>query len=345
MSDFSKKVEATVYNFAFGDAWGYVTEFKKFKDIVKKQYQVPEILKVSDDTQMGIYTMKAMKLMMQNGVDFSQIDDPVVADRIRVAFANAYVMFYYDKDNDRAPGMTCMSALENYIYSSQANGLEGSSKNDSLGCGTIMRTPWIGLLPLTRREMAGLAILHSQTTHGHALSWITSSVLTLMIDDLLHNKNTDDTDSSMFDHAVRIVDEIRDMNLVLLENYSLDLVNLKQRLETFAFSWNEITKVLREVNGEFVDVNRVFGEGWTADESLYNALGICSLYNNSSEIYSGIRRLVYTGGDSDSIAAIAGSIYGAKYGEFAVSKNELINSLEPRYQDELADMIEFISSN
>lgn len=344
MTDFSNKIDATVYNFAFGDAWGYVTEFKKFDNIVKNQYQAPPVLKVSDDTQMGIYTMRAMKLMAKYNVDFSKVDETETINHIRRSFANAHVMFYYDEDNDRAPGMTCMAALEAYVHSQQATGFEGSKNNNSLGCGTIMRTPWIGLLPLARREMAGLSVIQSQTTHGHPVSWIVSAILTLMIDDLLHEKNVDENDSSMFDHALRVIDELIDMDLAVLSAFVVDMQAVKSSLMLFANSWSDIAEVLQEMNSEFIDVNRVFGEGWTADESLYNAIGVCSFYNDSSQIYSGIRRLVYTGGDSDSIAAIGGAIYGAKYGEFAVSKNAIISSLEPRYRDELNKMVEFISS-
>lgn len=344
MTDFSNKIDATVYNFAFGDAWGYITEFKKFKNIVKNQYQAPRVLKVSDDTQMGIYTMQAMKLMMKHNVDFSKIDEIDTINHIRRSFANAYVMFYYDEDNDRAPGMTCMTALDTYVHSQQITGFEGSKNNNSLGCGTIMRTPWIGMLPLARREMAGLAVLHSQTTHGHPVSWIVSAVLTLMIDDLIHEKNVDENDSSMFDHAARVVDEIIDMNLSLLSEFVVEMKAVKSSLMAYVDSWDEIADVMQEMNGEFIDVNKIFGEGWTADESLYNALGVCSFYNDSSKMYSGIRRLVYTEGDSDSIAAIGGALYGAKYGEFAVSKNSITDSLEPRYRNELNKMVEFIRS-
>lgn len=344
MTEFSNKIDATVYNFAFGDAWGFVTEFKKFKNIVKNQYQPPTVLKVSDDTQMGLYTMQALKLMIKHDVDFSKIDEPKTINRIRNSFAKAYVMFYYDNDNDRAPGMTCMGALEAYIHSPQLRGDEGA-KNNSLGCGTIMRTPWIGLLPLGRREMAGLAVIQSQTTHGHPVSWIVSAVLTLMIDDLLHKKNVDENDVSMFDHAIRAIDEIIDMDLALLSEFVVEMRAVKASLTNFANSWDSIEEVLSEADQrDLVDVNRVFGEGWTADESLYNALGVCSLYDDPSLIYAGVRRLVYTEGDSDSIAAIGGALFGAKYGEFAVSKNSIISSLEPRYRDELNNMVEFIHS-
>ena len=344
MTDFYKRIESTVYNFAFGDAWGYVTEFKDFGDIVKNQYQPPAVLKVSDDTQMGLYTMQALKNMVKFDVDFSKIDDIETINLIRRSFANSYIMFYYDNDNTRAPGTTCMSALDAYIFSAQRTGLEGSDHNNSLGCGTIMRTPWIGLLPLERSEMAALAVIQSQVTHGHPVSWIISAVLTLMINDFLHEENIVDEDISMFDHAVRVIDEIIAMELFVLSDFEMELNNVKTSLSRFADNWEAIAELIEEQNGNFVDVNKIFGEGWTADESLYNALGVCSLYDDSSEIYSGIRRLVYTDGDSDSIAAIGGSLYGAKYGSLAVSKEQIVNSLEPRYDGELSHMIDFICS-
>lgn len=361
-----QQIEAAVYNFALGDAWGYVTEFKKFDDIKKNQYPMPSVLKVSDDTQMGLYTMKAIKTMSDNGVDFDNLDfrDEIVQDNIRNSFARSYLMFYFDEDNNRAPGMTCMTALEAYHYSSQITGLEGSLNNYSLGCGTIMRTPWIGLLPYSRETLANLAVLHSQTTHGDPAGWVVSAVLTLMINDYiqltldtvndssLHNivpafDSAFKDDNSMFDHALRIIEEIWQMNLDVLVDAEPDFLRITQQLLTYADHWGEIETTLVEVDDDFVDINAVFGEGWIATETFYNALGAVSLYSadSSENVLRGVKRLVYTNGDSDSIAAVGGVLWGVKSAVSATSTGEVLGSLENRYANELFEMTEFVKSH
>lgn len=342
-----KKIDATVYNFAFGDAWGYVTEFKKFKDIKKKQYPVPNVLKVSDDTQMGIYTMSAVKSMLnyKDSLDDYDYGDVFVQNRVRNSFARAYLMFFFDADNNRAPGMTCMSALERYHYSVQVTGLEGSVLNNSLGCGTIMRTPWLGLLPYSQNTLANLAVLQSQVTHGDPVGWIVSAVLTLMINDYIFNSENIHY-NNMFEHALHSVSRLDEMNLELLQEHHNAIQVVVNQLSVYNQHWDEIASVLAESHDDFVDLNAIFGEGWIADQTLYNALAAVNLYSDESSenIFKGIKRLVYTEGDSDSIAAVGGALWGAKTGITADEKENIMNNLEPRYKKELEDMVSFIKS-
>lgn len=345
---YDKHIDAAVYNFAFGDAWGYVTEFKKFEEIQDKQYPVPSVLKVSDDTQMGIYTMKTIEILRNSGMNFDNMDfsETHVQDTIRNSFANSYLAFYFDEDNNRAPGMTCMKALEAYYYSARKTGFEGGSKNNSLGCGTIMRTPWIGLLPYKRESLVNLSILHSQTTHGDPAGWISSAILTLMINDFMFNEeNTHETTSNMFSHALDSLHEIKNMNLSLLNGYEKEFNMLYGQLSLYLEHWDEINSVLPEMNDNFIDLNKIFGEGWIATETLYNALAAVNFYSeeSSESIYRGVKRLVYTNGDSDSIAAVGGSLWGVKSGLTPIPVEQIQQKLEKRYREELENLVDFIN--
>lgn len=344
-----KTIEAVIYNFAIGDAWGYVTEFMTFGEIITTQPLPPEVLKVSDDTQMGLYTMEAIKtifgLVEDGEVDLDLIGhDPGTTDFVRRIFADHYVKFSFDEDNNRAPGNTVMGALSEYIQSARVTGLEGAESNDSLGCGTIMRTPWIGLLPIRREDMVNFSILQSQTTHGHPGAWISSAVLTLLIDTLSRISEKDSEidvgNGAVFDLALSIIDEIYSMDLPLLEGTELEAERFREALKNFSEDWGVIEEELSEDSGRYKDLTVTFGEGWIATEALYCGIGATSLYRGDTA--KGIRRLVYTNGDSDSIAAIGGAIMGAIDGETVVPKRRLA-SFEPRYSEELSQLVEWIS--
>lgn len=335
-------ISSTVYSFALGDAWGYVTEFTSFAQNMRNEPPPPNPLVVSDDTQMGIYTLQAI---FNTEADLSRVHDDVSEQNVmRRDFADQYVQFYHDPDNNRAPGMTCMSAIREYIESPvKTTGLEGLS-NNSLGCGTIMRTPWIGLLPLERETLVTLSVLHSQTTHGDPAGWIASAIATLMTYDLFHDA-VPLGDRTLFDHAVRILREIETMHLQLLDAMEESFQQLYRELTYFSDNWS-FSKVSGGVITEHLvdpsyDVNETFGEGWIATEVLYNALGVVSFHNTAEEAWYGVQRLVYSSGDSDSTAAIAGAFYGALYGD-AWHRVQVQEQLEPRYRHELHEMIENI---
>ena len=337
----TENIASTVYSFALGDAWGYVTEFDNFEHNMATQPPPPNPLVVSDDTQMGIYTLQAI---FDTDADLSRVHENVDDQNImRKDFADQYVKFYYDEDNNRAPGMTCMSAIREYIESPvKETGLEGLS-NMSLGCGTIMRTPWIGLLPLERRTMVALSVLHSQTTHGDPAGWIASAIATLMTHDLL-NKNVELGEMPLFDHALSIVREIEKMDLNILSphEHGESFWHLVHQMTNFHRNWfsspvsgSTITDYLADSD---YDVNDTFGKGWIATEALYNALGVVSYHNSAEEAWHGVQRLVYSTGDSDSTAAIAGAFYGAYYGD-SWHEVDVASRLEPRYAKELEELI------
>lgn len=71
-----------------------------------------------------------------------------------------------------------------------------------------------------------------------------------------------------------------------------------------------------------------------------NALAAANFYR--SDALSGLKRLVYTNGDSDSLAAIGGSFMGARYGYDALG-TDFIGSLEPRYKYELGLVVDWFA--
>lgn len=339
----NSRIRSSVLLFALGDAWGSVTQDETdHQKMLAEPPAVPQELKVTDDTQMSLYTLEAIKTLRSRGVTFEGLaTDAGLQNAVRRAFADAYLEFAHDPDNNRAPGRTVMTALAAYEESmDKITGDEGAD-NSSLGCGTIMRTPWLGLLPYTRPTLMSLAVLQAQTTHGHPKGWASSAVLTMLISDLLYGKVSSPAEPELLFHAVKLIDEIREMDSNLVEAMSEDLTALENDLLGFAARWYAVERTLDPARDPQADVNDVFGEGWTADETLYNAVGVASLYTQETVIPA-IKRLVMTRGDSDSIAAVGGSIIGLQHPRNSAALNMIRERLEPRYRKELDAAAEFL---
>lgn len=358
------KVSSAVTLFAFGDAWGYVTEFMKYPEILKHQPEVPKVLKVSDDTQMSLYTMSALKTLLDEGIDLRQDYFDLAADAglqnyVRRLFAEEYVSWARDPDNNRAPGMTCLRAVSEYENIKDLDGIttgaEGAA-NASLGCGTIMRAPWIGLLPYDEKTVATLAILQAQTTHGDPVGWIVSAIAALLVRAGLEETEPQGTEGERFSQALSALDTVEALNTELTEHIRSSRVEgtdpfdkVRSALTGFRDSWTDIEDRLSSSHSEMTDITTVFGEGWIADEALYAPLGVLSLYGAASEesILMGIKRLIYTNGDSDSIAAVGGALFGAENTVGTVSTEtleQMTTLFEDRYRMEMESTISFINS-
>lgn len=335
LEEFQEKIKGVVYGSAFGDAYGFVTEFMDYKRIIQTQPQIPKLLKISDDTQMSIYTLQAAQSILGKNYDLEKLSKDINLQNVfRREFAQAHVRFYYDIDNNRAPGLTCMSALGNYIASNKETGREGSNTNNSKGCGTIMRAPWLGLIgTLTREEIFVISAIQSQTTHGHPASWLSSALTSVIIRDLFMSLVDLSKKHSLVTHAA-----------VILEEFSEEWYNLTgdtKTVQEFRVVLNHIKDTWYHFEEFSSDVTLFYGEGWTADEAFYTSIATASLYTDSPR--DGIKRLVYTNGDSDSLASIGGAFLGAinNYDSF---NYEIAENLEKRYQVELRECTDYLIS-
>jgi ADP-ribosylglycohydrolase len=336
--DYKERIRGAVYGTALGDAWGYITEFYKHKDIVNAMPDIPKRLVVSDDTQMSIYNIYAIQQALM-GYDLTQVmTDEYVRNSVRVIFANAHVMFYNDPDNTRAPGMTCMTALENYMKAPfHITGSEGGDTNQSKGCGANMRATWIGLLPYDRATIASLAIIQAETTHGGDDAGISAAITALMVKDLADGVVTPSGDGDLIRHAINLLDSMKDgsMGWTPWKNYAPGIEELRLLMLEAIAVWDLF------VHSDHYDddMTTYFGGGWVADEALINALAATDFYHDQA--IDGIERLVYTSGDSDSIAAIGGAFFGAAFG-YDVFEEDITGSLEERYTYELMDVVDFL---
>lgn len=340
----SDKLKGMIYGSALGDAWGYKTEFMTIDKILKEQPSVPGELIISDDTQMSIYNIRAIEEIFQN-YSFDELNsiasDESMQNSVRKVFAEHHMVWLVDPRNNRAPGMTCMSALEKYSRMSvKITGGEGAWGNNSKGCGTIMRAPWLGVLPLNRDTLVVLSILQSETTHGHSTASISSAVATLLVNDLFNeNHNLLGNDEALTIGA-KIVEEIKNMDIPLVQNSMNGIEEVEKAFVNASDQWDKFFHSQEEY-----DMTVLFGEGWVAEEALMDAVAAASLYSPSflNNSLQGIKRLVYTNGDSDSIAAVGGSFLGA-YNGYDSFDYPIEENIEEFYKEELAHVYNFLLS-
>lgn len=337
-------IKGAVYGLAFGDAWGYVTEFYPYSQLSHTRPLIPSPLVISDDTQMSLYVVDAITGLTLNNVFLPTpppglLNDEQVQNTVRKAFADEFVHFYNDPDNNRAPGTTCMTALSEYVQRTETmtpdkvTGLEGGH-NNSKGCGANMRAPWLGLLPYKRDRIAVLAVLQAQTTHGHPTGQVAAAVTALLVHSLAHKKIVL---SETLAHSFEILKELKSQvvsNVWIgaaagFQEVEAGLRNIEAKIEEY------------RANYETTDINSYVGEGWVAEEALFNAILAVTVFPNNFK--KAISELVYSNGDSDSIAAIGGAFWGAANGYEALYY-DVANNLEPRYQQETEAAVYFLTN-
>jgi ADP-ribosylglycohydrolase/protein-tyrosine phosphatase len=297
---------------AVGDGFGYAIEFDSLKTIKEKfgskGFVEPTYtdgkLVVSDDTQMTLFTVEAL---IRGINEFGEWDQDTMVKRVRSAYRGWLATQTGGKAHDgewelcnskalrhkRAPGNTCLSAL---IAGGQ--GTIERPTNDSKGCGAVMRTAPIGLLPNSDRNAAqrlGEAI--GALTHGHIDGWLPAGAVAGLIERLMKGNSLKSAVNAVWKH---------------LESYpSPEVAN---RYGTY-----RLLGLAAQLSAKFktrpIEAIRLLGEGWTGDEAL--AIAVYSAMS-SKNFCDTIRRAANHDGDSDTTASIAGQLYGAFKGVFSI---------------------------
>ena len=177
----------------------------------------------------------------------------------------------------RAPGRTCITALEAGRWCDLA------ARNNSKGCGTVMRTAPVGLF-LKPGSAYELGCEVSKLTHGHRTGITAGGAMAMLISMLVNGKAPDDA-----------VDEL--------------IAFLNDRPEAA-----ETVVALKKARSAH-SVSEL-GQGWVAEEAL--AIGVFCALSHTWNFKDGVLEAVNITGDSDSTGAIAGNILGAINGEGAI---------------------------
>ena len=186
----------------------------------------------------------------------------------------------------RAPGNTCISALA----SETSPGTP--AKNDSKGCGTVMRVAPIGLL-YDDEQAYQMGRRTSELTHGHATASISAGVLCQIISQLREEVPLEQAVHSALKTAKEKENE-------------LGVANETSEAIKTALS---LAKGDETPSPELIET---LGAAWIAEEAL--AISIyCALV--ARDFSHGVLLAVNHSGDSDSTGAITGNMLGLIYGQ------------------------------
>jgi ADP-ribosylglycohydrolase len=257
---------------------------------------------VTDDTQMTLFTAEGL-LRAGPTADLAQTVAAIADayDRWLLtqgergsAPATGWLVTNAVLHAARAPGMTCLGALE-----SGRRGAPDAPLNDSKGCGAVMRVAPIGLVAEHPFELAAAA---GALTHGHPSGYLSAGVLAHVIGSLMAGVDMRD--------AVGMARRV--------------LRDWPDHEETA----RAVDAALAAARGIEPTAERVesLGRGWVGEEALAIAL-YCALA--APDVRSGLLLAVNHGGDSDSTGAIAGNLLGAMYG-YAALPHDLVAEVEAR---------------
>lgn len=347
-----ERIKGMIYGSALGDAWGYVTEFSRIADILFERPEVPSPLVVTDDTQMSLYNMKAIGDIAETFKDRTDDDVLKAVDGAAVRrqknvlkiFAHRHIEYHLDPNNNRAPGIAVSESLDKLHHLAtfkEITGREGAEGNNSKGCGTIMRAPWIGAMNISNESVVNLAMLQSQTTHDHPVAWLSAGVAALLVHKILFEQYFGvDFREDPYKCALDALDEIKAItkkNLMFSEIAPHHYTELSDLLHNS----RNILEYILDGRDSVMDLSLVFGEGNTADSLLSCALAAVAIYHDRP--FEGIQAMVYTDGDSDSIAAVGGSFLGALNGYDAFGM-DIAGQIESLYVKELEEACDWLTT-
>lgn len=351
-TDLRDRIRGSLIGGAAGDALGYPVEFMSRKQILAKYgskgitaFELSGNGKalISDDTQMTLFTANGLLFgvtrFCTHGVLGAELKDFV-----RYAYMDWYETQTYVEDYNayhycwirdiaelnarRAPGNTCMSALDAIKHHKDV-------QNNSKGCGGVMRVAPVGLMAAAdeqvvvkdwsgkdvprrtwnNKEIVRLGGDCAELTHKHPLGYLPAAFMAdLIYYIMMHNGEITFAIMEQFLHDVDV--DCRNEYKKPKEQKALDEL------------WLLIEKAIRlakdlSVADEYAIPQ--LGEGWTGDEALAIAL-YCTM-RHLDIFEDAIIAAVNHDGDSDSTGAICGNIMGAIVG-FDGIPNHFIQHLE-----------------
>jgi ADP-ribosylglycohydrolase/protein-tyrosine phosphatase len=288
------RLHASLIGGAIGDSLGADIEFLSLDQIRRRFPEGIEDLPphqglrgaITDDTQMTLFTVEgiirahvrgALKgichppsvvhhallrwLLTQGGKPLVETDEVgLITDRRLWA--------------RRAPGLTCMSALE------RSARFGATAQNDSKGCGTIMRVAPVALM-VSRDQVQSIALETSALTHGHPTGQIAAAAWAEMLADVSMGAD--------------------------LEESATQIAKTYARMKDGKETVQAIRNALEAPRDGTAETVETLGGGWVAEEALAIALYACLAGKSFEE---GLQIAVLHGGDSDSTGAIAGNMLG-----------------------------------
>lgn len=331
-SAFKERVRGSLLGGAVGDALGAGVEFRSLAEIRRLcgKAGVDDYVEaygrvgaITDDTQMTMFTaegvIRAWVRSAERGICgvsgvihhaylrwlLTQGAKP--AAEVRVG-TDGWLFGVRALHSPRAPGNTCLSALR----ASDEFASPAIARNDSKGCGGVMRVAPIGLFAPAiggDGEVFEMALEAAALTHGHPSGYLAAGYLAVVIARVVQG----DTLSAALDAADDCLGGRRG---------AAEISAAIEAARSMARAGRPTPEHLEGLGG-----------GWVAEEAL--AIGICCAMV-ARDFTDGVLLAVNHSGDSDSTGSIAGNILGAQLGIGAIP-SKWLDCLELRVEiDRLA---------
>lgn len=331
---------------AVGDALGAPVEFLSRGEILARYgpggiREMDEAYGVrgaiTDDTQMTLFTAEGLIEAHRRG-ELRGICNPLAS----VAFAYDRWLVTQGETTSgetegligiealhrrRAPGLTCLSALHTAAERKPGDDIV-AARNDSKGCGAVMRVAPVGLLSARPYRLACDAGL---LTHGHPLGWTSAGVFAVLIASLVRVGDLRETVQTF----VRAPHEFARDGLTLLPD--TDRTREAEALDELGrlLAW---AVTLAENDQPPDEAISQLGEGWVAEEAL--AIAVFCALRFPGDFEAGVVAAVNHAGDSDSTGSMTGQLLGVALGEAAIPARWLdaleLRNLIARVADDLA---------
>lgn len=300
---------------AVGDALGASVEFMSRHEILSRfgsagiREYAPAyggLGRITDDTQMTLFTAEGLLrshvrgclrgVSSQRSVVSSAYERWLLTQGERTSMDteqewldSGWLIKQPALHSRRAPGMTCLSALR------QMRHYGDEARNDSKGCGGVMRVAPVGLFAHAMEaspEMSfALGVEVSALTHGHVTGQLTGGVLAVMIQQLVAG----DSLIEALGVACRILEQ--------------------QPRHEETLTALVLARSLGQSDTAPELAIEQLGLGWIAEEAL--AISVyCA--TKADTFRDAIEMAVNHDGDSDSTGAITGNLLGALWGEAVI---------------------------
>ncbi len=289
------------WGLALGDALGQPVEFNQM-DVIRQQYgpngiQNPNSWALwTDDTEMSFAITRALLRLGPVG-KIQQLDD----DSIGQVLAEEYIKWY--NNPGYAPGPTCMTAV-NMLRNHSAKSWRMAGKNQSKGCGSVIRAAPVGLwfadaLAPELAEGKGsfhnlltrVSAIQSEITHGHKAATAAALAGAYAVALAVNGFQPE----VMLKHIQYLCNPMHP-----------DFAKVMTKLE------NALNQRSDGGMDNDVDALHAIGLGWIGEEAFAMALYAAIRY--PADLPNCLRAAVNHNGDSDSVGCIAGSIVGALHG-------------------------------
>ena len=300
---------------AVGDALGAPVEFLSYDEIVRDfgPHGIRDLAPaygrigaITDDTQMTLFTAEGLLRAHVRGCRKGICHPPSVVHQAYLRWLKTQGENSLTLDDQigmdgwltdvkplwsrRAPGMTCLSSLK------QAHHFGEPARNDSKGCGTVMRIAPVGLVA-TPDEVFKLAFDVGALTHGHPSGALAAAFLSKLLNEIVFGASLTEALGSAKATLIRA-------------DHHEEVLEAVERAEIASSSG---------YTGAAVADGRL-GAGWVAEEALSIALFSVLVGRTFEEA---VVTAVNHSGDSDSTGSIAGNICGVLYGLEAIPERWL----------------------